>query len=84
MPIETPLPAILKSVSQKEGFYDVDLIAVPARVRYGGRVTARSRDQGPVLNACDHRYNGEYWTEGHSFAHEINLNKISTKRRVIR
>ena len=26
------------------------IIAVPARVRYGDMVTARSEDQGPVLN----------------------------------
>jgi hypothetical protein len=36
-----------------------ELITVPARVRYGDMVTARSVDEGPVLNACDHRYKRE-------------------------
>jgi collagenase-like PrtC family protease len=46
-------------------------IAVPARVRYGSMVTARSGDQGSVLNACDHRY--KLLTSADSLAKEYML-----------
>jgi hypothetical protein len=36
--------------------HERSLIVVPARVQYGSMVTARSEDEDPVLNTCDHRY----------------------------